>query len=42
MKTKSKLKILLTALKTKPGRMIAKAAAKSAVKKYVKDVKKKS
>jgi hypothetical protein len=42
MKTKSKLKILISALKTKPGRMIAKAAAKSVVKKYVKDVKKKS
>lgn len=41
MKTKSKLKILITALKTKPGKMIAKAAVKSTVKKYVKDVKNK-
>jgi hypothetical protein len=41
MNTKSKLKILISALKTKPGKMVARAAVKSVVKKYVKEIKKK-
>jgi len=41
MKTKSRVKIILTALKTKPGKIAAKAAVKSMVKKYVKELKKK-
>jgi hypothetical protein len=41
METKSKVKILIAALKTRPGRIAAKAAAKSIVKNYVKELKKK-
>jgi hypothetical protein len=42
MNTKSKLKVILAALKTKPGKAAAKAAAKSLINKYVKPIKKKS
>jgi hypothetical protein len=41
METKSKVKILIAALKTKSGKIAAKAAVKSMVKKYVKELNKK-
>ncbi len=42
MNTKAKVKILLTALKTKPGKIAARETLKSMLKKYVKEIKKKN